>query len=126
MIFSGKTIKVILSAEAAEEYNLIKNIVENELKKEINSSISQSIFRSMERVCNWLKENPFVGNQLKRGQIPKYYIQNYDVMNLWRIELSNYWRLIYTIQSNEVEIINFVLDIIDHKRYDKIFGYDKK
>ena len=73
----------------------------------------------------WLKENPFAGDKVKKGQMPDYYIQKYDVSNLWRIELSNYWRLVYTIQSNEVEIIDFVLDIVDHKEYDKKFGYKK-
>jgi len=47
----------------------------------------------------------------------------HDVKNLWRVELSNYWRLIYTVSGNELEIIDFILDIIDHKRYNKIFGY---
>ena len=58
--------------------------------------------------------------------MPDYYIQKYGVTNLWRIELSNYWRLIYTIQSNEVEVLDFVLDIIDHKEYDRKFGYKGK
>ncbi len=58
--------------------------------------------------------------------IPQYYVNKYGVTNLWRINLSDFWRLIYTIQSNEVEIIDFVLNIVDHKKYDKIFGYKGK
>lgn len=123
MTFKGKEVRVILSEEATEEYNELNRIVGDELQRGVTSSVHQSIFRSIERVKTWLKENPFVGDQVKKGQIPNYYIAKYEVANLWRIELSNYWRLIYTIQSNEVEIIDFVLDIIDHKKYDKIFGY---
>ena len=73
-----------------------------------------------------MKENPFVGDQIKKDQIPKYYKEKYEITNPWRIELSNYWRLIYTIQSNGIEIIDFVIDIIDHKEYDKKFGYKGK
>jgi len=29
----------------------------------------------------------------------------------------------YTITGDEVEIIAFVLDIFNHKDYDKLFGY---
>ncbi|MBU2638634.1 MAG: hypothetical protein KJ955_06685 [Nanoarchaeota archaeon] len=126
MSFQGKEVRVVLSAEATEEYNELNRIVGDELQRGITSSVHQSIFRSIERVKGWLKENPFAGDQIKKGQIPDYYIQKYGVTNLWRIELSNYWRLIYTIQSNEVEVIDFVLGIIDHKEYDKKFGYKRK
>ena len=111
MTFKGKEVQVILSEEAAEEYNELNRIVGEELQRGVTSSVHQSIFRSIDRVKGWLKENPFAGDQVKKSQIPDYYTQKYGVTNLWRIELSNYWRLIYTIQSNEVEIIDFVLDM---------------
>ena len=126
MTFKGKEVRVVLSEEAAEQFKELNRVVGDELQRGITSSIHQSIFRSIERVKEWLKENPFVGDQVKKEQIPKYYIEKYEVANLWRIELSNYWRLVYTIQSSEIEIIDFVLDIIDHDRYNKIFGYKKK
>lgn len=34
--------------------------------------------------------------------------------------------MIYTLRGSEVEIIALVLDIIDHKDYDKKFGYRKR
>lgn len=40
------------------------------------------------------------------------------------IDLAHYWRIVYTIfPEGDIEIINFVIDIIDHKKYNKIFGY---
>lgn len=124
MNFKGKDIKVVLSEEATEEYNELNRIVGDELQRGITSSVHQSIFRSVERVKGWLKENPFAGEQVQKSLIPDYYLKKYGVTNLWRIDLSDYWRLIYTIQSNEIEIIDFVLNIVDHKKYDKIFGYN--
>ena len=126
MTFKGKEVKIVLSEEAIEEYNKLNKIVGEEIKRGVTASVHQSIFRSIERVRGWLKDNPFVGDQVKKNQIANYYVQKYGVTNLWRIELSNYWRLIYTIQSSEVEIIDFVLDIIDHEEYNKKFGYRKK
>ena len=126
MKLKGKKIKVVLSEEATEEYNELNRIVGEELQRGVTSSVHQSIFRSVERVKGWLKENPFAGEQVQKSLIPRHYINKYDVTNLWRIDLSDYWRLVYTIQSNEIEIIDFVLNIVDHKRYDKIFGYKGK
>jgi mRNA-degrading endonuclease RelE of RelBE toxin-antitoxin system len=126
MKFKGKEVKVVLSEEATDEYNELNRIVGDELQRGVTSSVHQSIFRSVERVKGWLKENPFVGEQVQKSLIPDYYLKKYGITNLWRIDLSDYWRLVYTIQSNEVEIIDFVLNIVDHKKYDKIFGYKEK
>jgi len=62
---------------------------------------------------------------------PKEYLLEYSVTNLWKINLPNYWRMIYTIrqplrEKSEIEILTIfldVLDIVDHKKYDKLFGY---
>ncbi|MFH1607922.1 MAG: hypothetical protein ABIA78_02210 [archaeon] len=70
-----------------------------------------------------LKKNPFAGDQIRKQQIPEKYKKLYSVDNLWRIELANRWRLIYTITGNQIEIINFIVDIFNHRKYDKIFGY---
>lgn len=126
MKFKGKIIKVILSEEATDEYNELNRLVGEELQHGITSSVNQSILRSIERVKGWLKDDPFVGEQVQKSLIPHDYINKYNITNLWRIDLSNYWRLIYTIESNEVEIIDFILNIVDHKKYDKIFGYKGK
>ena len=54
--------------------------------------------------------------------IPK----EYGVKNLFRVELPNFWRMIYALRTeeNQIEIIAFVLDIFDHKKYNKRFGYN--
>ena len=124
--FKGKTIKVVLSDEAMEEFNELNRLVGEELQRGVTSSVNQTILRSIERVRGWLKDNPFAGEQVQKSMIPKFYVDKHGIANLWRIELSNYWRLVYTIQSNEIEIIDFVLNIVDHKKYDKIFGYKGK
>jgi len=41
-------------------------------------------------------------------------------------ELINFWRMLYTIKGDQIEIICFILDIMNHKEYDKKFGYRKK
>lgn len=122
-MFKGKETRVILSKEADEEYGELNKIVGEERKKGIESSFHQSLLRSINRIIDLLKKNPFAGNQIPKRQIPRKYIIEYNADNIWRIELTNRWRLIYTITGNRVEIISFIIDILDHKDYDRVFGY---
>mgnify|MGYP001602108105 CR=1 FL=1 len=122
-MFNGKEVIVKLSEEANEVYNELNKLVGEEKIKGIVSSFHQTLLRSINRTKELLKENPFAGEQIQKKQIPKKYILTYDVDNSWRIELANRWRLIYTITGNQVEIITFVIDIFNHRDYDKVFGY---
>ena len=122
-MFKGKDVIVKLAGEANEVYEELNKIVGEEKLKGINSSIHQTLLRSIHRVRDLLKENPFAGDQIPKKQIPPKYPLKYDADNAWRMELANRWRLIYTITGNQIEIITFIMDIFDHKNYDKVFGY---
>ncbi len=84
------------------------------------------MLRSIKQKIDFVKANPFYGDSIAKGIIPKEYSLRYNAKNLWRVELTNYWRMIYTIKGDQVEIICFILDIIEHKKYDKKFGYKKR
>ncbi|MCX6750808.1 MAG: type II toxin-antitoxin system YoeB family toxin [Candidatus Pacearchaeota archaeon] len=122
-MFRGKEIIIKLSNEADKVYQELNKTVGEEKMKGIESSFHQTLLRSINRVRDMLKQNPFAGDQVPKRQIPGKYILKYDVDNLWRIELADRWRLIYTITGNQIEIINFVVDIFNHRDYDKVFGY---
>lgn len=49
--------------------------------------------------------------------------KQYNVANLWRVELAHFWRMLYTIKGNDQEVVCFVVDILSHKEYDRVFGY---
>ena len=116
-MFQGKEVSVRLSEEADSVYQELNKIVGEEKLKGIDSSFHQTLLRSINRVRDLLKQNPFAGDQVKKKQIPPKYIQKFDVENVWRIELADRWRLVYTI--------TFVMDIFDHKDYDKVFRYKR-
>ncbi len=120
---NNKEVIVKLSEEANEVFEELNRIVGEEKLKGIESSFHQTLLRSILRVRDLLKENPFAGDQVRKKQIPDKYLEKYDAENAWRIELANRWRLVYTITGNQVEIITFIMDIYDHKKYDKVFGY---
>ena len=71
-----------------------------------------------------LKQNAFCGIQISKDLIPKEYITKYSINNLWKYNLPNAWRLLYTITTpSKVEIITVVLDWLPHKKYDRLFRY---
>src|SRR3989338_2034692 len=61
--------------------------------------------------------------KIKKQLWPKEYIKQYGITNLWKYDLPNAWRLIYTIESDEVKIMGIVLEWFTHKEYEKRFNY---
>ena len=112
-MFLGKEVRVLLKGQAKESYL--------ELKKRTDKE-AQSLIRSFQRIKDILKDNPQFGDPIAKRLIPEK-LKVMGIKNLYRAELSNYWRMLYTIEGTKVEIFLFVLSIVDHKQYDKLFGY---
>ncbi len=112
-----KAVKVVLSPEAEEAYN--------KLNAAANSKIERSILNAINKKKELIKANMHYGEPIAKDKIPDEYKTKYGVTNLFWVELSNFWRMLYTLTNNEteVEIIAFVLDIMDHKQYSKKFRY---
>ena len=116
-----KTVKVVLSPEAEEVYNYLN-------KEAAHSKIERGILTAVDKKSLLIKENPHYGSPISKKLIPKEFKQKYGINNLFRVELPNRWRMLYSLTDSEtkVEIIAFVLDLVDHPSYDKKFGYRKK
>ncbi len=125
MMFKGKPTKVILAGLAKEEFGQLNNVVGEELAEGITSSDHQTLLSSIKQKIELLEANPEYGVHIPKDRIPKEYVRDYDVTNLWKVNLSDGWRMIYTIRGSEVEIISLVLDIMNHRDYEKKFGYRK-
>lgn len=78
-----------------------------------------SLLKSVDRSCSFIAANPFYGDNIPKRLMPK----QYNVANLWRVELAHFWRMLYTIKGNDQEVVCFVVDILSHKEYDRVFGY---
>ncbi|MFH1669287.1 MAG: hypothetical protein ABIA62_05140 [Candidatus Woesearchaeota archaeon] len=126
MTFKGKQVKVVIVGQAKEDYAELNRLVGEETAKGITKSEHQTLFNSIKQKVEFLKENPEYGIHVEKRKIPKEYVLDYDATNIWKVNLSGYWRMIYTIRGTEVDIIAVVLDILDHKAYDKKFGYKSR
>ncbi len=60
--------------------------------------------------------------------IPKEYIKKYKIDNLWKYNLPNAWRLLYTIKGNEVMIVSVILEgcRIKNMKEDSDISYSAK
>lgn len=45
------------------------------------------------------------------------------VRNLYKLELPDGWRALYTVGSRGVQRVAMVLEVADHKRYERLMGY---
>lgn len=73
-----------------------------------------------------LEKNYEKGSKIPRKIWPKEYVEKYNIDNLWKINLSNAWRLIYTIKADNITILAIILEWLKHKEYEKKFNYTKK
>ena len=111
---------VILSEEVAKEFGKLKE------KADKGNTEAVYLLGLIDKGISQLARDAETGKQVSKRKWPKEYIQKYQISNLWKLNLDKYWRMIYTLRGRRAQIIGFVIDILDHKRYDKKFGYKSK
>lgn len=114
-----KSIRIVLSDEAKKAYEYL-------ITQSQHSKIEKTILKSFRKKIEHLKNNPHYGSPIAKKLIPKEYRIKYNITNLFRLELPNFWRMLYTMTNNggKIEIVIFMLDIVNHKKYNRIFGYN--
>lgn len=119
----NRIVRVVLLGDAEDEFKRLNEIVGNQIKSGRENSEEIQLLRSIRQKIDFIKSNPFYGDPIAKNLIPKEYKIKYKVINLFRAELSQFWRMLYTLKGDEIEIVAFVLDILPHPGYDKKFGY---
>ena len=71
-----------------------------------------------------IEQNDFCGMQIQKDLFPKEYLK-YKIDNLWKYDLSRWWRIIYSVVDGEVILVSLVLEWFDHKEYERRFKYNK-
>ena len=90
----------------------------------VSSLESDSFLRQIvDKALDVLKENMFAGQLIEKKKFPESYVQKYGVRNLYKYNLDKSKRLIYTLAADESGIAVVVLEILNHKEYEKRFGY---
>ena len=116
-----KIVKVIGAAEAALA-KLEEGIHGTEAQGKTPAKADTQLLKSITRALDSLKLNPFAGDAVAHKLWPRQYE---NLPNLFRLELSQFWRLLYYVTGDEIRVISVVFELCDHEHYDKIFGYRK-
>lgn len=82
-----------------------------------------ALYRKINETIEDLKNDKIIGVRLKQKQIPKYYVRKHGVSAVYKVDLPNYFRLVYAIVSIHEERKALIMELFDHKKYDKRFGY---
>jgi Txe/YoeB family toxin of Txe-Axe toxin-antitoxin module len=84
----------------------------------------------LKKAINKLKQDYKSGQILTKKAYPSAYKEysikyadQVSIDKLWVLKISSDWRVIYTVVGNEVDIISFILDSMNHKKYDRKFNF---
>jgi Txe/YoeB family toxin of Txe-Axe toxin-antitoxin module len=116
-----KTVQVIGAANFALT-RLEESVRSLEAQGKTPPKQDTQLLKSISRALDKLKEKPFAGDNVPHNLWP---MEFEHLPNLFRMELSQFWRLLYYVTGDEVRVISVVFEIADHTLYDKIFGYKK-
>ncbi len=99
--------------------------IDSSLEKSFEQlSDKDPVKKGMKRAFHSIEEDVFCGRNVKKKLIPRKLVERYKINNLWIYNLPDGWRLLYSITSGgEIEIIAAVLDWMDHKDYERLFGF---
>ena len=81
------------------------------------------MYKILLRAFEDIENNVFCGIQIPKRLIPKEYIRKFKARNLWKYNLPDAWRLIYSIQGKNLLIVSIILEWMDHKTYERRFKY---
>lgn len=90
-----------------------------------SGSEGKILYKQIYRALEDLEENAFCGIQIPKKLIPRVYIEKYKINNLWKYDLPNSWRLIYSVKNGDVCVLSIILEWMNHKSYEKRFGYKR-
>lgn len=83
----------------------------------------KQLYDYIDRAMDDLKRDPSCGTKIPKRLWPKIYVRKYGITNLWKYDLPNGWRVIYTIEVDKIKVVNIILEWFDHKEYNRRFNY---
>jgi len=84
-----------------------------------NDPIKKALARAFQNI----KDDFQAGEYIPKSDIPESYLKKWGINNLRVYDLPFAWRLMYTITgSSEIGIISIVLEWMNHKDYEHLFG----
>ena len=109
--------EIHLSQDFSKEFSIIQR------RAERGEGEAKYLLKIIEKGLAKLIDDYQAGQKIQRRFWPRYYEAKHGINNLWRLRLDDFWRLIYTLAGDRVSIVAVVLEVLNHKDYDRRFGY---
>jgi len=100
-----------------------KRLKESYEKLNISRSEEKELYNWLNRAFDDISKNAFCGIQVPKKLIPREYLAKYEIDNLWKYNLPNAWRLLYSVARDEIIVVAIVLEWLPHKEYERRFKY---
>jgi len=99
--------------------------VNEKIKKDVEKlkQKDSDFYRHIKNAFENIKEDPACGIKVPQKLIPKEWKKRHLINNLYKYNLPNSWRLLYSLIGEKVEIIAIILGCFDHKNYERRFNY---
>ena len=98
----------------------LKTAFEN-LKKSKTEEVKLQKF--LERAFEDIEKDAACGIQIPNKLIPREYKKKYRIDNLWKYNLPDAWRLLYSVKREEIVVLSIILEWMNHKNYERKFKY---
>lgn len=82
-----------------------------------------ALFKNIQDIIDKLKNDVIIGERIRHRQIPKYYKKRHGIDNAFHVYLPEGMRLIYSITNYQGKRTAFLMELIDHKKYERRFNY---
>ncbi len=97
---------------------------DEKLEEEFNKISDKKFKMHLERAFESLENDAFCGIQIPKHLVPREYIKRYGLLtNIWKYNLPDAWRFIYTIKNSKIAVLSIILEWMDHKTYERRFKY---
>ena len=84
----------------------------------------RKLYEWLTRAFRDIEENAFCGMQIPKKLVPKEYERRFGrLSNLWKYNLPNAWRLMYTVKDGDAVVLSIILEWAGHKDYERRFNY---
>lgn len=82
-----------------------------------------ALYNVVRDVIDDLKNDKIPGERIKRDRVPRYYTKKHDLNAIFKVDLPGYWRLIYGITTVHGEKKALIMEMFDHVKYNRRFGF---
>lgn len=83
----------------------------------------KKLFSLITRAFNDIEKDLNSCTKIPKYLWPKAYKQKHKIDNLWKYDLPNGYRLIFTLENQEIIILAIILEWFSHKEYERRFKY---